>query len=131
MTNYPFSETKYLCMSSGLIGISSIILLWLREYTMSFFSAVLCATSLNHWRDYIDQGWRQRVDISWVIVYGIYYMLNVIYYGNEFHIYLFLSVLSCIIILFHISNRGKEYWVVAHSAMHLYFSFFVPMLYIL
>ena len=131
MTHFPFSETKYLCISSGLIGISSVILYLLREYTMSFFSGILCLTSVNHWRDYIENGWRQRVDISWIVVMLLYLMLNIIYYGTEFQIYLFLAVISCMMIFFHISTRGKEYWIVSHSTLHLYFSFFVPMLYIL
>jgi len=129
--SYPFEETKYLCASSGLMGVSSLLLYGLREYTLSFLLGILCVTSLNHWRQYTDQGIRQRVDVAWVVICSLYLAWNTFCQGNEFKNYLFFSVLVSCLFFWLVSLRGKSYWVVAHASLHLYLSFFVPLFTIL
>ena len=129
--SYPFEETKYLCVSSCLIGFSALLLIGLHEYTLAFLLGVLCVTSVNHWRHYVEHGIRQRIDISWVVVCGLYIALHTFFYGNEFMNYILISVLISLFFFFMISLRGGNYWVVAHASLHLYLSFFVPWLSIL
>jgi len=129
--SYPFEETKYLCVSSGLIGISALLLFGLKEYILSFLLGVLCITSINHWRNYIHHGIRQRIDISWVIFCGIYITWIIVRQRNEYKNYLLFSVLASLFVFFIFSLRGQKYWVVFHSSLHLYLSFFVPLMTIL
>jgi len=127
----PFETTKYVCMSSVFIGISAIILYLLEVYDFSFFMGILCMTSLNHWRKYELGGWRQRIDLTWVNICFVYFTKNILYKGTEFQQYLAFSVLICMILFFQISKSSIQYWLIFHMAIHLYVSFFVPMLFLL
>lgn len=127
---YPFEVTKYLCMSSCLMGISSIVLYQLKEKLVSFMMGILCFTSINHWRHYVLCGWRQRLDIAWVTFASILFTVFTLC-RSEFHIYLGLSLCFTAIVLFLLTHLCEKYWVVCHSAIHLYAAFFVPLVYIL
>ena len=128
--SYPFEETKYLCVSSGLIGVSALYM-YIYDSTLSFLLATLCLTSINHWRKYVENGIRQRLDIACVFLCGLYIAWKTLCNKNEFKLYLFFSILVCLSIFFFISMRGGCHWVVFHASLHLYLSFFVPLLYIL
>jgi hypothetical protein len=127
----PFETTQYLCMSSCFIGLSAVTLYFLQKYTISFLTGVLCMTSLNHWRDYQYGGWRYRMDIAWVNLCLLYGFLCIFYEGNEFQQYMLLSMIACLALFFQISESCIRQWSVFHMSIHLYVSFFVPLLYIL
>jgi hypothetical protein len=129
--SYPFEETKYLCVSSGLMGVSSLLLYGLHEYTLAFLLGILCLTSLNHWRNYVNRGIRQRIDVSWVVICSLYIAWKILSQGCEYKNSLFLSVLVSCSFFWFISLRAGGYWLVAHATLHLYLSFFVPLLTIL
>jgi hypothetical protein len=117
---------EWLCYSSCFMGLSSLVLHYMKEDDLSFLMGVLCMTSLNHWRDYVDRGIRQTVDIAWVyfcIVYIFYYIMN---YGTDFQQYLSMSVLLCIILFYKAYWLFPEQWVFFHMSIHLYASFFIP-----
>jgi hypothetical protein len=128
--SYPFEQTKYLCVSSCLIGLSAVVLYTLHENTFSFLLGVLCLTSINHWRKYVENGFRQRIDIAWVILCGLYIGWKTIG-ENDLKQYLILSLLLSSIFFYVVSKQGGHYWVVFHASLHLYLSFFVPLLSIL
>jgi len=128
--SYPFEQTKYLCASSCLIGISSVVLYTLHEKMLSFLLGVLSLTSINHWRKYVENGFRQRIDIAWVILCGLYIGWKTIG-SNDLKQYLFLSLLLSSNFFYVVSKQGGSYWVVFHASLHLYLSFFVPLLSIL
>lgn len=113
------------------MGISSVVLFQLKKYVLSFLSGVLCLTSINHWRDYKQGGLRQRIDIAWVNICGFYGLFETFIFGNEFQQCIFLSMLYCIWIFYKISETQCEKWSVFHMAMHLYVSFFIPLMYLL
>ena len=129
--SYPFEETKYLCASSGLMGLSSLALIGVHEYTLAFLLGVLCLTSLNHWRNYVDHGIRQRVDIAWVILCSLYLAWKTGCEGNAYKNYLFFCVLVSCSFFWIMSLRAGSYWLVFHASLHLYLSFFVPLMTIL
>ncbi len=128
MTTY--ETTKYLCMSSGFIGISSIVLYSLKQYELSFLWGVLCITSVNLWRDYKYGSYRHFFDLLWVKICIGYGFLSIFYQGDEFHRYVFLSVLCCITLFFIVSKSRCKYWVIFHMSIHLYISFFAPFLFL-
>ena len=128
--SYPFEETKYLCTSSCLIGISSLVLYTLHEHTLSFLMGILCLTSINHWQKYVQNGFRQRIDTAWVIVCTLYIGWKTID-SNDLKQYIILSLLVSSMFFYTISMQGGSYWVVFHASLHLYLSFFVPLLSIL
>ena len=127
---YPFEETKYLCISSSLIGVSALYM-YIYDSTLSILLATLSLTSINHWRNYVENGIRQRIDIACVFLCGLYIGWKTLCDKNEFKLYFYFSVLVCLALFFFISMRGCSYWVVSHVSLHLYLSFFVPFLYIL
>jgi hypothetical protein len=123
--------SPWLCLSSCFMGLSSLFLYHLGEDDFSFLMGVLCITSLNHWRDYVDRGIRQTVDIAWVylcIVYAFYYMVH---YGNDFQQFLAMSVLLCIVLFYKAYYLFPERWILFHMSIHLYASFFIPVALIL
>ena len=125
-----FETTKYLCASSCFIGFSSLVLFFMEKKIISFLLGVLCLTSLNHWRDYQLGGWRQRVDMAWVNVCGVYGLFEVLTYGSEFQQFIFLSMLYCIWIFYKISMLEYREWPIFHMSIHLYVSFFIPLMYL-
>jgi hypothetical protein len=126
-----FETTKYLCASSCFIGISSLVLFKLKKYFLSFLFGVLCITSLNHWRDYQAGSWRQRIDLAWVNVCGFYGIFESLLFGTEFQQCIFLSVTYCNWIFYKISEKGTKHWPIFHMTIHMYASFFIPLMYLL
>lgn len=126
-----FEVTKYLCASSCFMGVGSMVLFKLEKYALSFLSCVLFLTSLNHWRDYQAGGWRQRIDIAWVNVCGFYGLIETLLYGTEFQQCIFLSMIYCIWIFYKISETKYRQWSIFHMSIHIYVSFFIPMMYLL
>lgn len=126
----PFETTQYLCMSSCLMGFSALVLFFI-DKPLSLFMGILCLTSLNHWRKYQHGGWRQLLDLTWVNICCLYFMKEFLFYGNEYQQYIAFSVLICILIFFQISKTYMEQWIIFHMSIHIYASFFVPILFIL
>ena len=131
MRTYPFSDTKYLCISSGLIGLSSAILFFLNEKFGSFLMGILFLTSINHWRHFVLGGWKQRLDVAWIILMGCFLFTLVILYKSNFHIWLSLSVAFTMMLFYIYTHLFERYWIVAHSSIHIYAAFFITMIYIL
>jgi hypothetical protein len=127
----PFETTQYLCMSSSFMGLSALTLFYLEQYTFSFFMGILCLTSLNHWRKYEYKGWRQRIDLFWVKVCVVFYWIKLFQKNQEFHYAFSGSLLLCLLFFFAVSESWIKQWVVFHMAIHLYVSFFAPLLFIL
>lgn len=118
--------SPWLCLSSCFMGLSSLMLYQMEQDDFCFLMGVLCMTSLNHWRYYVDRGIRQTIDIAWVylcIVYVMYYMVQ---YGNDFQQHLALSVLLCIILFYKAYYVFPNQWIFFHMSIHLYASFFIP-----
>jgi len=126
-----FQTTKYLCMSSVFIGLSSILLFYMGKYVISLLSFILCLTSLNHWRDYQYRGWRQLMDLFMVFVCGLYIAIEIFLYGSEFQKVVLVSMFFCIFGFFGISMTESKAWSVFHMTIHLYASFFIPLMYLL
>jgi hypothetical protein len=126
-----FQTTKYLCMSSAFIGLSSVLLFYMGKYVISFLSFILCLTSINHWRDYQHGGWRQRMDLFMVLVCGLYILIEIFFYGSEFQKVLLVTMFFCILVFFRISMTECKAWAIFHMNIHLYASIFIPLVYLL
>ena len=114
----------WLSLSSCFMGITSLMLYQIED-DFCFLMGVLCMTSLNHWRDYVDRGIRQTVYIAWLylcILYVVYYMIC---YGSDFQQYLAMSVLLCIILFYKAYYLFPNKWILFHMSTHLYMSFFI------
>ena len=98
---------------------------------ISFLLGILCLTSLNHWRDYQLEGWRQVLDLAWINVCGMYGLIDTFIYGTEFQQAIFLSMIYCIWIFYKVSEMGYSQWYIFHMNIHLYVSFFIPLMYVL
>jgi len=125
-----FETTQYLCMSSSLFAVSSAILFYLERYVISFLMGILCLTSINHWRDYQLGGWRQRIDMAWVNVCGLYGVLEVLQ-GTEIQRMIFFNMMACVALFYRISQQEGPQWSIFHMSIHLYAAFFIPLLYLI
>lgn len=103
----------------------------MEKYAISFLLGILCLTSINHWRDYQYGGWRQRVDLAWVNLCGVYGLLDILTYGTEFQQFIFFSMLTCIWFFYRMSMLEQREWPVFHMSIHMYVSFFIPLMYLL
>jgi len=130
MRVYPFSDTKYLCISSLFIGLSSLALYALNQKMMALILGFLCFSSINHWRNYLENGWRQRLDISYV-GFCLLYIMYRFFQETEFMFFMGMSLLFTIGLLCLYTYICEHLWVVVHSTIHLYVSFFIPFLYML
>jgi hypothetical protein len=113
-----------------MFAVSSLVLYSLGQQVLSFLMGVLCLTSLNHWRDYQYGGWRQRIDMAWVNVCGLYGIFEVIQ-GTEIQQMIFFNMLACVFLFYQISKLEYQHWSIFHMSIHLYAAFFIPLLYVI
>jgi hypothetical protein len=92
---------------------------------------VLFMTSINHWRDFVLGGWKQRLDVAWIIIMAFFLFTLVILFKSEFHLWLTLSVAFTMMIFYIYTHLIERYWIVAHSSIHIYAAFFITMVYLL
>lgn len=122
-------DRRYLCMSSALFGLSSLVLFYFNNVELALFTIILCMTSINHWRDYKNGSWRQWMDLVWIKIYVLYLFYDSFIYRNEYHRYVCLSSLFCVILFYQISLTECSLWPIFHMAIHIYAAFFIPFIY--
>lgn len=128
-------NTPYLFYTSFLIGASSLVSLYKKDYSTFFFLFLLFLTSINYWKN-PKQGISRNVDVFLVRFINVYFYGMTMVYCNEFQHTVFMNSLYSAMFLFLIEHVYAYYhhphWVIFHMAIHIYLSFFTPfVLYIL
>ena len=130
-----YKYSKYLFYSSFLIGVSSGISLYYKEYTTFLFLFMLFLSSINYWND-PDYGWGRNIDMFLCKVVGLYFYGNTLFFYDEFCQQVFINSMYSILFLFfmehlyyHLKNKK---WIIFHTAIHFQLAVFTPFsLYIL
>ena len=125
----PFTYSQYLYYTSFLLGVSSCVSFYFRDYTTFVFLFVLFLSSIQFWSR-PDYGLQRDIDMFLCKCLAIYFYINTLCYYDEFNrtiaIILFVTVNLLLLtewILFICKNKQ---WIVFHMAIHIYVSFFIP-----
>jgi len=123
----PYEYSQYLFTSSFLMGISSCVCLYYKDYLSFFFMFMLFLTSIQFWYK-PNYGWRRDLDLFMCKAFSIYFFGNTMFrsefsqavYRSGFYSTLFFYLIETILHRF----KHKK-WIVFHMAIHIY-TFFIP-----
>jgi len=122
----PYKYSKYLVMSSFLMGLSALFALYFDEGFISIYFFLLCLTSINFWRK-PQYGIRHKIDKMLVYTGVIYFLFyTYILLNKEFYRIMFLNLFICVL-SFDIIERiccyfNSTKWIIFHMTVHLYVS---------
>ncbi len=135
--SYPLSYeySKYLYYSSFLIGASSFVSLYYKDYVTFLFMFMLWLTSINYWYK-PDFGIRRDIDMYLCKIVNFYFFAMTLSVYEEYHNQVFINLFYNAFFLFLIEllfyHYKKKQWIVLHMALHFQVAIFVPfVLYIL
>ncbi len=125
---YPlhYKYSKYLFLSSFLMGLTALIAIYFDEGIVSIYYFLLFLTSINFWRK-PEYGLRHNID-KLLVYAGVIYTFIYIYIllNKEFYRIMFINLFLCVL-FFNIIEHILCYfdstkWIVFHMAIHLYVS---------
>jgi len=122
----PYKYSKYLVVSSFLMGLSALFALYFDEGIISVYFFLLCLTSINFWRK-PQYGIRHKIDKMLVYTGVIYFLFyTYILLNKEFYRIMFLNLFICVL-SFDMIERiccyfNSTKWIVFHMTLHLYVS---------
>jgi len=76
-------QAAVLWRSSWLSGVSCLYALYNGNFYLAPFPAIVCITSLNHWKEYREGSWEQAIDIFCVNI-SLVHHLTVAYYTDVY-----------------------------------------------
>jgi hypothetical protein len=131
----PYEYSKYLFYSSFLIGASSFVCLYYRDYNTFTLMFMLFLTSTYYWIS-PDYGIRRNIDMFLCKMIGAYFYGLTILFRSEFYSTMYIYALYNITFLYLLEYIYVYYnsaqWIIIHMGIHFYISFFTPfVLYIL
>lgn len=124
-----YEYSKYLYYSSFLIGVSSTISLYYKDYSTLLFMFILFLTSINYWKR-PDYGFRRDVDMFLCKVIALFFYLKTTIFYDEFVSEIFINSLYNIFFLYAMEQilwhyRNKK-WIIFHMTIHFYLSVLTP-----
>lgn len=127
--------TRYLYYTSYLVGISSMVSFYHRDYTTFVYMFILFLTSINYWNNPAP-GWRRDIDKFVCKIINVYFYETTLFFQNEFRHQVFVNTLWHVLFLYFLEWIYFYYqnpsWIIIHMMLHFYLSFSVPfVLYIL
>lgn len=121
--------TDYLYYTSYFIGLSSLVSYYHGDYTTFLFMFFLFLTSINYWKN-PSYGIRRNVDLFLVKMINVYFYGTTLVYSDEFCHQVFVNCLYHVLFLYFIEHlyvyANHKHWVVLHMMIHVYLSFFTP-----
>ena len=129
--NCPRQISEYLLCSSLLIGITSAVSFYNKDYITFIFIFTLFITSINFWRN-PQYSIRRTVDMTMCKLLGLYFFISSISF-HEFNRVLY----ECIVLVFIMYNIienvlwlfNNNQWVIFHMAIHIYTFYFTIFIY--
>lgn len=129
--NCPHEISEYLLCSSLLIGITSVVLFYNKDYITFIFIFILFITSINFWRN-PQYNIRRTVDMTMCKLTALYMFINTIHL-HEFNRVLYQCIFLVFIIYNIIENLlwffNSNQWVIFHMALHIYTFYFTIFIY--
>jgi hypothetical protein len=124
----PYKYSKYLYLSSFLMGLSAIFALYFDEGIVSIYFFLLFLTSINFWRK-PEYGLRHKLDKMLVYAGCFYFLIYIYFLIGEFYKIMWMNVFMCVLVFYAIEHilcySGCTKWIVFHMAIHLYISIMV------
>jgi hypothetical protein len=124
----PYKYSKYLYLSSFLMGLSAIFALYFDEGIVSIYFFLLFLTSINFWRK-PEYGLRHKLDKLLVYAGCLYVLIYIYLLSGEFYKIMWLNMFICSFIFYIIEYIlcyfKSTKWIVFHMAIHLYASLMV------
>jgi hypothetical protein len=124
-----YEYSKYLYYSSFLIGVSSTISMYYKDYSTVLFMFLLFLTSINYWKR-PDYGFRRDVDMFLCKVIAVFFYLKTTIFYDEFVAEIFINsayniffLYAMELLLWHYHNKK---WIIFHMAIHFYLSVLTP-----
>lgn len=124
-----YEYSKYLYYSSFLIGVSSVISFYFKDYTTVLFLFLLFLTSIHYWYK-PDYGIMRNLDMSLCKIINLYFYTKTVLFYDEFCREVYVNA-SYSVLFFYITEhllcyyRSKK-WIVFHMAIHFYVAIFTP-----
>ena len=126
--SFRHEHTKYLFYSSFLIGISSLVCFYYKDYPTFFLMSLLFLTSIHHWNN-PSYGWKRTLDMVVCKVLALYLYGTTLIFYDEFYHYVYLGGFYSSIFFFFLANRSfrlkSDKWIVFQMMIHFY-TFFTP-----
>jgi len=124
----PNEHTKYLFYSSFLMGASSLVCFYYKDYPTFFLMSLLFLTSIHHWNN-PSYGWKRTLDMVVCKVLALYLYGTTLIFYDEFYHYVYLGGFYSSIFFFFLANRSfrlkSDKWIVFQMMIHFY-TFFTP-----
>jgi len=123
----PYEYSKYLFMSSFLMGASSLMCLYYKDYVTFLFLFLLFLSSIQFWRK-PEIGWRRSIDL-WMCKLVALYLYGNTMFCDEYTRTVYLNGFYSMVFLFFMSHLyyyfKQKQWIIFHMTIHLY-TFFTP-----
>jgi hypothetical protein len=124
-----YEYSKYLYYSSFLIGVSSTISLYYKDYSTLLFMFLLFLTSINYWQR-PDYGFRRNIDMFLCKIIALFFYIKTTIFYDEFISEIFVNCAYNIFFLYAVElllwhYRNKK-WIIFHMAIHFYLSVITP-----
>ena len=118
----PFSETKYLVLSSLTFLIPGLISYNFGFIIYSLLSISTTIFSINHWRC-AENGIRRTLDVFMARFAFIVYFISGLFYLQNITALLTITLISSsYLISCHLSVKQNSYWLHAHVLFHIFVS---------
>ncbi len=115
----PFSQTKYLCLSSLMFLIPGFISYYFGFIIYSLLSISNAIFSINHWRR-AEDGIRRKLDVFIArLSFIVYFSSGLFYLQNITSLLTITLISSSYFISKRLSLKHNSYWVIAHFIFHI------------
>jgi len=123
----PFTESKYLLLSSCFFVYPSYIAYNRGNNIHSAIIFMIFLFSVNYWRN-PTYGWRRNLDLIWAkstfVIYGSY---GLYYIREPYTYYIFCQNMILIMLCYYLSckhyKRNEKIWLLYHILLHYYSSY--------
>lgn len=124
-----YQYSKYLYYSSFLIGVSSTVSLYYKDYITFLFMFVMFLSSIQYWVK-PEYGFKRNLDLFLCKVIGTYFYADTLIFYDEFCREVYVNVGYTILFLFFMEHvfyylKNKK-WIIFHMAIHFYFAILTP-----
>lgn len=130
-----YEYSKYLYYSSFLIGVSSVVCAYHKDYASFLFMFIMFLSSIHFWYK-PDYGMGRNIDMFLCKMINFYFYADTLFFYDDFYHAVYKNGLYNVLFLYlmeHIFYYCKnKKWIIFHMAIHFYLSLFTPfVLYIL
>uniref|UniRef100_A0AB39J8Z3 Uncharacterized protein n=1 Tax=Florenciella sp. virus SA2 TaxID=3240092 RepID=A0AB39J8Z3_9VIRU len=114
----PWSETKWLVLSSCLFIAPSVLSFCKKLYLLSMMGFLTTIISINYWRK-CSKGLRRNIDLFFSKLMFIVKTYHFMLYATKWsHYKYYISICLLVSIIYYIANQKIKYWYLFHVLFH-------------